>query len=122
MCCQRPDEGTSIYWVDGCFTAAINKGNSLGLDLQGAPGAVHLPLKWPRQLLLRRHVCVMGDALKARGSGLVTHRAGIKMAPRVPPHSHLPNTSCAAALQRPLANQHTDRFRMCHLAWELKVG
>lgn len=54
MCCQRPDECTSIYGVDGCFTAAINKSNGLGLDLQGAPDAVHLLLKWPRQL----HVCV----------------------------------------------------------------
>lgn len=59
MCRQRPDECTRIYGVDGCFTAAINKGNGLGLDLQGAPGAVHLLLKWPRQLLLLRlHVRV----------------------------------------------------------------
>lgn len=58
MCCQRPDECMSIYGPDGCFTAAINKDDGLGLDLQGAPGAVHLPPKWPHQpLLLLLRVC-----------------------------------------------------------------
>lgn len=94
MCCHQPDECMSIYGVDGCFTAAINKGKGLGLDLQGAPRAVHLLLKWPRQQLLRLHVCVMADGLKARGSG-------IKLASRVPtrpaPFQHFHLFCCSSS-------------------------